>query len=234
MRCFISAGSDANPGTFSLPWKTLHKALTDAIVQDFNTIIVLSGYYIESNFSYIKKSNLVIKGQGNVVIDGYFPEFKHPQQTQPWQLWNTSKGIYRLVNAYNSDPWNPLNRDQVKGTFIYGNEEHRLVVRKQIGSHQCYYYKDLATDNQFWSDDPEDPVYVGPGLYHDTEGLIDPANPCRLYIRLKPSRYMSQQDSAYSLYSFNPNDFSMNIGYQAGSWIQLDSCHNVRFENMHL
>jgi len=229
-------GNNSNPGTLTLPWETLRHALTS--INNNDTIIVLSGYYNESSMHgsiYLNKKNIVIKGQGNVVIDSYFPEFKNPQQTQPWELWDTSKLIYRSVSSYNTDALNPTNRDQVKGTFIYNNDEHRFVVRRLIGqSYHCYKYGDLSTDNQFWDTTSTSSTYVGPGLYHDTEGNIDPANPCRIYVRLKPSRYMTQQDSAYSLYSLNPNDFSMNIGYNAGFWIQLDTCQNVRFENLNL
>jgi hypothetical protein len=227
-----TTGNDSNPGTLALPWKTLHKALTT--IGNNDTVIVLEGYYNETKYNYVKKSNIVIKGQGNVVIDGYFPEFKNPQKTEPWVSWDESKGIYRSKYSYITH-LNPDYRDQVKGTFIFGNEEHRFVVRRKIrDSLHCYRYTDLATDNQFWDTDTAASLYVGPGLYHDTEGYIDPAEPGKIYVRLKPSRYMTQQDSAYSLYSLNPNDFSMNIGYNYGSWIQLDSCRNVRFENLRL
>ena len=123
-----TSGNDTNPGTWSLPWKTLKRALDSVAMND--TIFIMPGTYFERSVILLNgKQNIVVKGIGNVIINGYFPEFINPQQTQPWELWDASKGIYRSVQAYSTSA-NPLDRDQVGGTFLYQGEEHRFVQRR--------------------------------------------------------------------------------------------------------
>lgn len=213
-----TTGNNNNPGTISSPWETLKHALNTALNGD--TILIMPGVYNERSVILLySRSNIVVRGIGQVTINGYFPEFQSPS-SGAWELWDASKNIYRSTSAYPSDI--------VRGTFKYNNQEFKFVHSRE--SH--FKYKDLSSNNQYFDvNNPMASIYVGPGVYSDVDTpYVDPSNPYRIYVRLTPSRYMSNIDSAYANLSLNPNDFQLNIHYRYGNRIFMYGCTNISFE----
>lgn len=214
-----TTGDNNNPGTFTQPWETLLYAMHNSL--DGDSILIMPGTYNErSVIQLYGRSNIVVQGIGQVVINGYFPEFQNPTPGT-WVLWDATKNIYRSATPYPTD--------LVRGTFEYNGQEYKFVHRRL----NYFEYADLSTNNQYFDiSDPTADIHVGPGVYHDYEGNVDPSNPYRIYVRLTPSRYMSSTDSSYANFSLNPNNFKLNIHYHFGNRIFMYGCSNIKFENL--
>lgn len=99
-------GSDSNPGTSVLPFKTLSKAASVVVAGD--TVYVRAGTYRE-RVNLIGKSGTASNwitfqgfGDGPAILDGSDPEFVLPGQSQ-WSVYSVS--VYRMPLSYVPEPY---------------------------------------------------------------------------------------------------------------------------------
>jgi peptidoglycan hydrolase-like protein with peptidoglycan-binding domain len=172
-------GSDSNPGTASSPWKTIVYALSQ--IKDYDTLILQQGTYRESSNLILKKNNVAIIGQGNVIIDTGVAAFRTPNSGD-WVLFDADKKIYRSSLPYTG------TFTYAFGTFVHQGERIKLIS-----------YPDFARLS-----DPDEYLgaYAGPGIFWDKTGDQ------HIYIRLSKT---SQMLSPHNSIPDDPNLLSMNI-----------------------
>ncbi|NTV23658.1 MAG: DUF1565 domain-containing protein, partial [Nanoarchaeota archaeon] len=134
-------GSDSNPGTQTLPWKTIQKAANTMIAGD--TAIVLEGNYSERvNIGRSGSLNLPItfQSQGTVVNKGFSInanyiiiknfEITNTEYVNYWS-YSLSSGIF-IKGASNVIENNYIHDASLIGIFIYGTPSEATLSHDNV------------------------------------------------------------------------------------------------------
>jgi len=204
-------------GSINFPWATITYALSK--MKQGDILHVLPGTYYETASRYWigpEKNNIQIIGSGDAIIDGSYREFQVINNSQ-WELWDASKKTYRSKLAY-------PNAGSISGHFEYHGKEYTFISRRN----QFFTYTDLSSDNEFHIDSDPNKIgmYVGPGIYYDSEGTIGDKG--RIYVRLKKSKYMSNE---FAYLTDDPNKLKIDLASWE-SYFRLDSCTGVTIEGL--
>jgi hypothetical protein len=204
-------------GSINFPWATISYALSK--MKQGDILHVLPGTYYETASRYWigpEKNNIQIIGSGDPVIDGSYREFQVINNGQ-WELWDASKKIYKSKIAY-------PDAGSISSHFEYQGKEYKFISRRN----QFFSYTDLSSDNEFHIDSDQNMIgmYVGPGIYYDSEGTIGDKG--RIYIRLKRSKYMSNE---FAYLTDDPNKLKIDLASWE-SYFRLDSCTGVTIEGL--
>ncbi|UJS16857.1 MAG: right-handed parallel beta-helix repeat-containing protein [Candidatus Jettenia sp.] len=209
-------GNDSNSGSLFNPWKTIEKSIEK--LQPGDTLYLRSGTYYESQIvinNHGEESNwITIKNYADesVTINGCYKEFRSTPNSQ-WEVYDSSKGIYRSVNTY-------PNAEGIHGYFGSKNGNYRLVSYER--------YSDLSADNENYTDIGN--IYLGPGIFWDSSDE-------RIYIRLKHSEqeiimgYTIPLDTnpCSTLMHIFPNHEVITF-QEKSSYIHIESI-NLRYQN---
>ena len=222
-QCFVSidgANEITHDGSELLPWASLSYAINQ--IESGDSLIVLPGRYFETEKTiYITedKNNVTIIGRGNAILDGSYEEFQITD-IDSWELWDTTKKIYRSINVF-------PNGGSISGSFVFQNQIFQfLSVRYSTNNYFNYY--DLSSENEFHIDSDPDSIgiYVGPGIFYDRFGVIGDTG--RIYCRMKKSSFMTAN---FSEIPDNPNNIPMYIK-SWHSYLRLQNCSGIHLENL--
>ncbi|MBU0756497.1 MAG: right-handed parallel beta-helix repeat-containing protein [Nanoarchaeota archaeon] len=111
------SGSDSNPGTESRPWKTIQKA--ESSMSSGDTAIILPGSY--SGTVNVKKSNINLIAQGNVVLNGAFYVYGNHNTVSGFEITsaNDKTGV-RTYGDYNIIENNDIHDTTEDGMWLWG------------------------------------------------------------------------------------------------------------------
>jgi hypothetical protein len=198
--CFVSlAGSDANRGTITQPFRTIAKGVS--VVQAGDVLSLRQGVYVEPVVITAKHGTatqpIVIRSYPgeDVSIDGSLPEFRalDNQDWEPAALYDPDAHPDEYVSVTKVASF-------IRGAFLDRDPYTRLITYSKLD--------DLRATNETFDriTDPSDPrpgpevvdcdvegtcvpagyrhpwVYMGPGIWIDRD--FSPTNPQRVHIRL--------------------------------------------------
>ncbi len=178
---FVDAakGDDANEGTQARPWKSVARALTQAL-KPGESLVLRGGIYgepITVGATGTAEQPVTIRAFPGelVVLDGGLREFRE----QPATAWEPCPGgvdgEFRSTRSYPGLASTEKNHAHVCGNF----------ADSMIPLHAYRFRGDLQTTNEFWNVGPkmnaEEGIYCGPGLWYDLTTQ-------RIHIRLAPTR----------------------------------------------
>ncbi len=206
-----SDGDDANLGTESAPWATIHYALGQLSAGD--TLYVRGGTYWESSLS----TDLVGSADQPIailnyprespIIDGGLRVFREVGNSD-WELVDASIQLFRSVSTY--------DLVDVAGKFEDQDELHSLSRYEAMS--------DLIATNEFVGTGAR---YVGPGV------LFDAAS-SRIFIRLQPSSAESLNGVSFDVpTNTDPRQIRLFLNDKT-TGITFENASHIVFSGIHL
>jgi hypothetical protein len=214
----FTTGNDSNDGTQQSPWKTISHAVTQLIPGD--TLYLREGIFFDNLYVALRGTEnapITIRSYPGerAVIDGCLPEF----YTSPGQAWEPyaegAGGEFRSVRRY------PNLRDVV-GAF--GDS--------MIGLQTYGHAEDLRSSDERWIWNNETggdlkPVYVGPGLWYNSETE-------RIHIRLAHTNISDIADFPNYKGETDPRKLPLVIAPFKSIPLFVDGAANVRFQDLEI
>jgi hypothetical protein len=229
-------GDDANDGSESNPWKTIMASLVKA--EPGSTLKLSAGkfrlmsensglvsLFLGPEHSGSENAPKVIQGAGagQTIITGAIPDFETPNQ-ETWVLVDEVQQIYRskdpIESYYPPNYFTTFGWQKPNHLWGYDEDDYALIGYKL--------YDSFSTDNVFFMDDYEAPLYVGPGVYlaQDSDvGLLAG----HIYVRLSitdPEKHgVVQRD-------LNPNLRALRIFDRDNTWLLSKGSEYLEFADL--
>jgi hypothetical protein len=214
---FVDArtGDDANDGSETKPWRTIHHALEKVAAGE--SVLLRGGTYFENVYCAVAgtaEKPITIRSFPSelAVIDGGLPEF----QRTPATAWEPAPdgvpGEFRSAAVYR-------NIRDVLGLFGDSN----------VGLQTYWHAMDLRATNEMWIADPDKkimvlPVWCGPGLWYDKQTG-------RIHVRLAPTQLPTPGVPNYQGES-DPRKLPLVIAPFNSVPLFVDQAMHVRFQDL--
>ncbi len=225
-----------NDGSASKPWKTILTSL--AKVEPGSTLKLSAGkfrlmsensgmvnVFLGPEHSGSENAPKVIQGAGagQTIITGAIPDFETPNQ-EAWVLVDEVQQIYRskdpIESYYPPNYFTTFGWQKPNHLWGYDEDDYALIGYKL--------YDSFSTDNVFFMNENEAPLYVGPGLYlaQDSDvGLLAG----HIYVRLSitdPEKHgVVQRD-------LNPNLRALRIFDRDNTWLLSKGSAYLEFADL--
>lgn len=191
------AGDDRNSGAENAPWATPSVGMSR--LRDGDTLIIRWGVYNDMGSFDPVRSDITVIGLDESGSDSFTDPDRGPliNGTVPGysevnnDLWEPYEGddaggpIWRTRAEYDTRTEPPY----VGGVFEFEGRRYQLIRYVNGKSYKNLLTKEQRIDSKtYWRDGG--PVYCGPGLFFDRDGVIDSTRKKRIYIRLEQTEFM--------------------------------------------